>query len=116
MSVFRVSPKDHFTLNLMALFAVISCIAFGVTLLGFIAFHVYLVLINQTTLEYGFIQPSANPYDEGRRRNFENVFGRRPLFWFLPTDTLQVTGWDYNLGREESLPMSDRGCESDVLV
>eukprot|EP00474_Spongospora_subterranea_P010650 CRZ11108.1 hypothetical protein [Spongospora subterranea] len=105
MSVFAVSAKKNFTLDLMSLFGVISCIAFSITLIFFLGFHLHLVLLNQTTLEYGFIRPSSNPYDQGKRRNFESIFGTKKLFWLLPVNTLEISGWDFTMGNEV-LPMS----------
>ncbi len=51
-------PRDSatgLTTTFMTLFAVISAFAFGLTLIGFVAFHFYLVCSNQTTLEYGYL-------------------------------------------------------------
>ena len=48
-------------------------------LLCFASFHVRMVLLNETTIE----GPSP-VFDIGRRKNWEQVFGKDPHFWFLP--------------------------------
>jgi hypothetical protein len=48
-------------------------------LLCFATFHVRMVLLNETTIE----GPSP-VFDVGRRKNWESVFGKEPLYWFLP--------------------------------
>merc|ERR1719313_2153220 len=61
-----------------------TCILFALLLLG--GFHVYLVLTNQTTIEFHTNMTNKdkarrrgeffrNPYDLGRPRNFKQVFG-----------------------------------------
>jgi len=64
----------------------------------FIAWHTYLVLTNQTTIEFFSNWTDAsdarrqgerwvNPYSVGMRDNFEQVFGlsRSHLAWLLPS-------------------------------
>merc|ERR1712014_420338 len=60
--------------------------------------HVYLLLTNQTTIEFQLNLVKRrearstgvywrNPYDLGRRRNFQQVFGPNPFYqfrWLLP--------------------------------
>jgi len=72
------------------------CIFFALSFLG--GFHLYLVLTNQTTIEFranmgnrerarGRGELWRNPYDLGRRRNFQQVFGTDDfgkLRWLLP--------------------------------
>jgi len=68
----------------------------ALTILG--GFHLYLVLTNQTTIEFQMnfaLRRKArksgeyyrNPYDMGRRRNFQQVFGPNPFCrfrWLMP--------------------------------
>jgi len=83
----------------------ISCsILIALCILGF--FHLYLVLTNQTTIEFqtNMIRRREarrngeyfrNPYDLGRSRNFQQVFGPNPfcrLKWMLPCIALPPTG------------------------
>jgi len=72
------------------------CISIALCLLG--GFHVYLVITNQTTIEFHSNSSSKdkakrkgelfrNPYDLGRRRNFQEVFGPNDFLrglWLLP--------------------------------
>lgn len=64
----------------------IACISFAFTLGGMFSFHTYLILTNQTTLEfYGNKQDEMiarshgevyiNPYDKGSKKNLEETFG-----------------------------------------
>jgi hypothetical protein len=77
------------------LFAVISCIAFAITLLFFFGFHFYLLSINRTTLEYGYLGGQANPYDLGSsRKNIESVFGPDWRYWAIPVHSTTHTGWE----------------------
>ena len=55
-------------------------------------YHVYLVLHNRSTLEqfrapYYANGPDENGWSLGKRNNFQEVFGDRVLFWFLPLQT-----------------------------
>jgi len=73
-----------------------TCIFFALLLLG--GFHVYLMLSNQTTIEFHTNltrkeqarkrgEYYRNPYDLGRSRNFKEVFGPDEFFtfrWALP--------------------------------
>uniref|UniRef100_A0A0C9QWU6 S-acyltransferase n=1 Tax=Wollemia nobilis TaxID=56998 RepID=A0A0C9QWU6_9CONI len=60
-------------------------IAFALSLLGFLILHSSLVLANTTTIEvYEKKKTSPWRYDMGRRRNFEQVFGMRKLYWLIP--------------------------------
>lgn len=67
---------------------------FGIScaMLGF--YHVYLCAINMSTIE-GLDRDRAkrrdpkiklppNPYDMGVLNNYAQVFGRNPIWWFLP--------------------------------
>lgn len=69
-------------------------VAVFVGLLAFLVFHTYLILTNQTTMEWATrdsqrdeaLRRSAtfqrNPYDMGRRLNWEHIFGESRLWVF----------------------------------
>ncbi|KAL3689842.1 hypothetical protein R1sor_016151 [Riccia sorocarpa] len=60
-------------------------LAFALSVLGFLIMHVSLVSGNTTTIEAYEKKASTRwRFDVGRRRNFEQVFGTKKLFWFLP--------------------------------
>ena len=76
-------------------------VSVGLAVLALLLWHVYLVLSAQTTIEYYANRMKANrmrakgqiwrnPFDQGWRRNWENVFGEGSLYfgWMLPTTTL----------------------------
>ncbi|KAH9322011.1 hypothetical protein KI387_016650 [Taxus chinensis] len=65
--------------------AFILNVAFALSLLGFLILHTSLVLANTTTIEvYEKKKMSRWRYDMGRRKNFEQVFGTRKLYWLIP--------------------------------
>jgi len=89
---------------IMTSFMITCSILIALCILGF--FHVYLVLTNQTTIEFqtNLIKRREarkngefyrNPYDIGRSRNFQQVFGPNPfckLKWMLPWMSVPPTG------------------------
>jgi len=79
---------------IMTSFMICCSILVALCILG--GFHVYLVLTNQTTIEFQTNMMRRkearkngeyfrNPYDLGRSRNFQQVFGPNPFcrFWWL---------------------------------
>lgn len=78
-------------------FVVILCASMAVTMTGFLGWHLYLVITNQTTIEFQFNKMKAwtktktgevhsNDYDVGTRSNIEQIFGHGGLlYWILPT-------------------------------
>jgi len=69
-------------------------IMFFFTLVGFVLMHYQLALRNETTLE-SLVNLSANPWDKGKRANWEEVFGSKPFLWFLPVNTLVHNGCNF---------------------
>ncbi|KAG9445176.1 hypothetical protein H6P81_016516 [Aristolochia fimbriata] len=61
-------------------------LAFALSLLCFLVMHASLLSSNTTTIEvYEKRQRSVRwKYDLGRRKNFEQVFGTKKLYWFFP--------------------------------
>eukprot|EP00028_Trichosphaerium_sp_Am-I-7-wt_P002512 CAMPEP_0168524282 /NCGR_PEP_ID=MMETSP0405-20121227/10551_1 /TAXON_ID=498012 /ORGANISM="Trichosphaerium sp, Strain Am-I-7 wt" /LENGTH=65 /DNA_ID=CAMNT_0008546447 /DNA_START=279 /DNA_END=476 /DNA_ORIENTATION=- len=60
-----------------------------------------MTLKNETTIE-GFFR--ENPYDIGRRKNWEQTMGKNPWLWFMPVPTTQGNGLVYptNLDLEDT--------------
>jgi len=60
-------------------------LAFSLSLFGFLIMHVKLIAANCTTIEM-FEKERCKPwpYDQGLKKNFEEVFGSSPVLWFLP--------------------------------
>ncbi|KAG5879283.1 hypothetical protein JTB14_008958 [Gonioctena quinquepunctata] len=75
------------------LFLFFVAVMFGVSLLSLFCYHCFLICENRTTLESfrppNFREIGADKYGfhVGRYRNFQEVFGENPKFWFLPINT-----------------------------
>jgi len=60
-------------------------LAFSLSLFGFIVMHAKLIAANCTTIEmFEKERIKPWPYDQGLRKNFEEVFGTSPMLWLLP--------------------------------
>lgn len=81
---------------------------FGISLLAFSAYHIHLILSNQTTIEsyqkhnyrsQGGLAPArhVNVFDIGRKRNFKQVMGERWYLWFIPISNSLGNGIIYPL-------------------
>jgi hypothetical protein len=79
--------------------AVLDC-AIGLVLGMFAFWHALLVLRNATTLA-----SDESRWNVGRRRNWEQVFGRRPALWPLPVlgegPTVDGMSWPLNSAWKE---------------
>lgn len=70
-------------------------------------YHTFLLLRNRTTLEQ-FRAPTFTygaddtAFDLGKAENFKQVFGDRPLGWFLPWDTTKGNGLAFPMRRGEA--------------
>ncbi|GAQ82065.1 S-acyltransferase [Klebsormidium nitens] len=75
--------------NLATVFlAFVLNLAFALSVLGFLVMHTSMVLSNTTTIEaFEKKVGSRWRFDVGKRKNFEQVFGLRPLIWLLPLYT-----------------------------
>ena len=74
------------------LFLFFVSVMFCISVSSLFWYHVYLVLHNRSTLEqfrapYFNSGPDENGWSLGRRNNFQEVFGERALYWFLPITT-----------------------------
>nr|CAB3454256.1 unnamed protein product [Digitaria exilis] len=75
------SPGDIAILFL----AFVLNLAFALSLLCFIGMHTSLVTSNTTSIEVHERRKSVSwKYDVGWKRNLEQVFGTKKLFWFVP--------------------------------
>ncbi|CAH8391981.1 unnamed protein product [Eruca vesicaria subsp. sativa] len=94
--VFFTDGEDEITISLGSLastfIAFILNIAFALSVLGFLIMHIMLVARNTTTIEaYEKYTAPNSPYNLGRKANFEQVFGRDKMYWFVPLYTEEDT-------------------------
>ena len=69
--------------------------AFFVFTFGMACFHSYLICSNKSSIEMESLN-FFNPFDQGRRDNWAQIFGHDKRYWLLPLDPKQtVTGLDY---------------------
>jgi len=74
------------------LFLFFVSVMFCISVSSLFWYHVYLVLQNRSTLEqfrapYFATGPDEAGWSLGKRNNFQEVFGDRVLYWFLPIET-----------------------------
>lgn len=84
------------------LFLFFVSVMFAISLVSLFAYHCYLVTLNRTTLEAfraPIFQsgPDKNGFHLGRYNNFREVFGDRPISWFLPISTSVGDGLVYSV-------------------
>nr|VDD49264.1 unnamed protein product [Brassica oleracea] len=88
-------------------------ITFALSVLGFLIIHIMLVIRSTTTIEaYEKHTAPNSPYNLGRKQNFEQVFGKDKLYWFVPLYTEDdmkrmpaLRGLDFTSRSEESEPL-----------
>ncbi|XP_037945628.1 palmitoyltransferase ZDHHC20-B isoform X2 [Teleopsis dalmanni] len=75
------------------LFLFFVAVMFAISLVSLFGYHVYLVLMNRTTLEafrapiFRIGGPDKNGFNLGKYANFQEVFGDNWKLWFLPVYT-----------------------------
>ncbi|XP_018795851.1 PREDICTED: palmitoyltransferase ZDHHC15 isoform X3 [Bactrocera latifrons] len=85
--------------NIVFLFFV--SIMFAISLVSLFGYHVYLTLMNRTTLEafrapiFRIGGPDKNGFNLGKYANFQEVFGDNWKLWFLPVYTSMGDGISY---------------------
>jgi hypothetical protein len=68
--------------------AFVLSVSFSISLLLFVVLHSYLISRNATTIElHMYSKENPSPYNLGKRRNWENVFGSVVWKWFLPVQS-----------------------------
>eukprot|EP00191_Tetraselmis_sp_GSL018_P020997 CAMPEP_0177579390 /NCGR_PEP_ID=MMETSP0419_2-20121207/927_1 /TAXON_ID=582737 /ORGANISM="Tetraselmis sp., Strain GSL018" /LENGTH=189 /DNA_ID=CAMNT_0019068039 /DNA_START=599 /DNA_END=1168 /DNA_ORIENTATION=- len=78
-------PAQDATKVAVIFIAFVIDVAFSFCLAAFVAMHWKMVSSNQTTIEmYEKAPVNPWPFDRGVSENWKEVFGRSPLFWFLP--------------------------------
>jgi len=77
--------KWYICTSVMVLMSYMMSVLLIVTLTNFLKFHLKLVLDNYTTIENLEREEGAkSKFDIGRRRNWEQVFGTNPWWWWYP--------------------------------
>jgi hypothetical protein len=89
----------HFTIlsneQIHIVIVLVAGVSFGLGLLCFTGQHVQLAMQNITTLESFSKTNQYNPYDMGQFKNWSSVFGKNPLFWFVPVYTHIGNGYEF---------------------
>ena len=82
----RYSEIFHFGIVIICYVAVF---AFSIIITLFLKFHIQLVLENSTTIESLDVDHKNEnaKFNIGKRKNWEQVFGSEPFFWFIPIST-----------------------------
>ncbi|XP_017837759.1 palmitoyltransferase ZDHHC15B isoform X5 [Drosophila busckii] len=104
------------------LFLFFISIMFAISLVSLFGYHIYLVLVNRTTLEafrapiFRVGGPDKNGYNLGRYANFCEVFGDDWKLWFLPIFTSFGDGISYPIRHLEEDTESLLGYHSDTRI
>lgn len=76
-----IMGDSDFSLAMMTLLAAVIDGVFSICLAIFFGAHMWMAARNQTSIE-GIM--FSRQFDLGYKQNFQQVFGKRPLYWFLP--------------------------------
>ncbi|XP_014085561.1 palmitoyltransferase ZDHHC20-B isoform X1 [Bactrocera oleae] len=88
-------------------------IMFAISLVSLFGYHVYLTLMNRTTLEafrapiFRVGGPDKNGYNLGKYANFQEVFGDNWKLWFLPVYTSVGDGLTYTTQKQHQMQSYD---------
>lgn len=83
------------------LFLFFVSLMFAISLVSLFGYHIYLVLMNRTTLEafrapiFRIGGPDKNGFHLGKNANFQEVFGDNWKLWFFPVYTSMGDGLQY---------------------
>jgi hypothetical protein len=62
---------------------------------GLFFFHVHMIMSNKSSLEMEALA-FYNPFHQGKKSNWAQIFGENKVTWFIPVDPQQtVDGLDY---------------------
>ena len=98
----EVSNSEIVSYHLLFIFVIAAL--FFLFLSSLFWYHTFLLFRNRTTLEQ-FRAPTFtygaddSAFDLGKAENFKQVFGNRPLGWFLPWDTTKGNGLTFPMRR-----------------
>jgi len=94
--------------NLQVVIMLVMCSVFGIGMLAFAGAHYRMLMQNKSTLESfdeyrimdirkkkGIRTKYRHVYDVGYKTNFQQVFGRDMLLWFIPVFTSIGDGCDF---------------------
>merc|ERR1712137_795036 len=98
-----VGFTDNVAIELQIIVGLFLSVAYSFMLAAFAGMHYRMVLRNVGTLDQMIPiggSRAGNIYDLGSRANFEQVFGKDPLYWFLPVSTTQGDGVYFPNNRE----------------
>ncbi|XP_016968239.1 palmitoyltransferase ZDHHC20-B isoform X2 [Drosophila biarmipes] len=90
------------------LFLFFIAIMFAISLVSLFGYHIYLVLMNRTTLEsfrapiFRVGGPDKNGYNLGRYANFCEVFGDDWQYWLLPVFSSRGAGYSYPTASDQT--------------
>ncbi|KAH8353950.1 hypothetical protein KR067_005948 [Drosophila pandora] len=90
------------------LFLFFIAIMFAISLVSLFGYHIYLVLVNRTTLEsfrapiFRVGGPDKNGYNLGRYANFCEVFGDDWQYWFLPVFSSRSDGYSFATSSDQN--------------
>ena len=103
----------------LVMFNSVLTLAFGVTLTFFALFHLWLVARGMTTLEFA-THTWSQMYDRDKSKwhNFIQVFGSRPMLWFVPVFTSIGDGyqWQWQWHSETTTTSSSSDSEQRQLI
>ena len=85
--------------------SVILSSTISLVLVPFFFFHCYLITNNLTTIEYCDRRRSKSfiTYELGWSRNWTYLLGRNPLYWFLPIQTVEGNGLEFERAGENNI-------------
>jgi len=112
--------------SLIELIASILTAAFAIALFLFSVFHIHLVLTGKTTIEVKASNSTHLRNDESMQREYHSnhnlyenwcaVMGDSFIHWFLPINTIRMTGYefDFEFATDELLPVEHSQSDDEI--